>query len=90
MNSREAIVLPGAAYGPSAPLLMYPSSAAQARGATDELWDSTLARELTQYVLEVEDADHGMYVPGPLAGAAAVLGQVVTAVEQFLDDVVWR
>jgi hypothetical protein len=179
MNSREAIVLPGAAYGPSAPLLMYPSSAAQARGATirpvhwndparmstlqpdergpwvepqvptptegadtvligkslgtfaasvaadrnlpavwltpvltsdwvvsalkrstapflliggtaDELWDSTLARKLTQYVLEVEGADHGMYVPGPLAGAAAVLGQVVTAVEQFLDDVVWR
>jgi hypothetical protein len=30
-----------------------------------------------------------MYVPGPLANSAAVLGQVVTAVEDFLDDIVW-
>jgi hypothetical protein len=34
-------------------------------------------------------ADHGMYVEGPLAGSAEVLGQVATAVERFLDDVVW-
>jgi hypothetical protein len=30
-----------------------------------------------------------MYVEGPLAGSAEVLGQVATAVERFLDDVVW-
>jgi hypothetical protein len=30
-----------------------------------------------------------MYVPGPLAASAAVLGQVATAVEDFLDEVVW-
>jgi hypothetical protein len=59
-------------------------------GTADQLWDPTLARELTPYVLEVEGADHGMYVPGRLAASAAVLGQVATAVEDFLDDVVWR
>lgn len=58
-------------------------------GTADSLWDSGLARELTQYVLEVDGADHGMYVPGPLAASAAVLGQVATAVEEFLDQVVW-
>ncbi|QNE23163.1 alpha/beta hydrolase [Kribbella qitaiheensis] len=58
-------------------------------GTADELWDSGLARELTPYVLEVDGADHGMYVPGRLAASAAVLGQTATAVEDFLDQVVW-
>jgi hypothetical protein len=58
-------------------------------GTDDPTWNSALARSLTPYVLEVADADHGMFVPGPLAASAAVLGTVVTAVEQFLDDVVW-
>jgi hypothetical protein len=58
-------------------------------GTGDELWNSGLARELTPYVLEVEGADHGMYVPGRLAASTAVLGQVATAVEDFLDQVVW-
>ena len=40
-------------------------------------------------MLEVPEADHGMYVPGRLAESAAVLGQVATAVEDFLDQVVW-
>lgn len=55
----------------------------------DKLWDGALARKLSPYVLEVADADHGMYVPGPLAASAAVLGRVATAVEKFLDEVVW-
>ncbi len=38
----------------------------------------------------VDRADHGMYVPGPLAASTAVLGQVATAAEKFLDDVIWR
>jgi hypothetical protein len=58
-------------------------------GTADPHWNGELARELTPHVLEVADADHGMYVPGPLAASAAVLGQVVTAVETFLDEVVW-
>jgi hypothetical protein len=28
-------------------------------------------------------------VPGPLAGSAAVLGQVTSAIEAFLDELVW-
>ncbi|TDC31997.1 alpha/beta hydrolase [Kribbella albertanoniae] len=58
-------------------------------GTADALWDSAVARELTPYVLEVPEASHGMYVPGRLAASAAVLGQVATAVEDFLDEVVW-
>lgn len=52
-------------------------------------WDGALARYLTPHVCEVEGADHGMYVPGPLAASAGVLGLVATAVEQFLDEVLW-
>lgn len=180
VNTRVAVVLPGARYGPSAPLLMYASDAAEARGArivpltwreisddlpqeqrgqraceqiedvlsglpadamplligkslgtygaesaarrvlpavwltplltfpfvrdglrratapfllvggtADTVWDGALARELTPHVLEVDGADHGMSVPGPLAGSAEVLGRVATAVERFLDEVVW-
>jgi hypothetical protein len=58
-------------------------------GTADTLWNSALARELTPYLLEVPDADHGMYVPGRLAASTEVLGQVATAVEDFLDHVVW-
>lgn len=53
-------------------------------GTGDTLWDSSTARRLTPYVLEVPGADHSMLVPGPLAGSALVLGQVCTAVEDFL------
>jgi hypothetical protein len=69
--------------GASAPYLLV-------GGTADELaWDGELARKLSPHVLEVDGADHGMFVPGPLAGSAAVLGRVVTAVERFLDEVVW-
>lgn len=57
--------------------------------ADDECWDGTLARELSPHVLEIEGADHTMMLPGPLSESAVVLGQVVTAIERFLDEVVW-
>lgn len=59
-------------------------------GTADEFWDGALARRLTSHVLEIADADHGLMVPGPLRRSAEVLGHVVTAIETFLDDVVWR
>lgn len=58
-------------------------------GAADEMWDGALARRLSPHVLEVEGADHGMYVPGPLTDSIAVLGRVVVAVEEFLDAIDW-
>lgn len=58
-------------------------------GTSDALWDGKVARDLTPFVLEVDGADHGMEVPGPLAASAAVLGQVATRIEQFLDETVW-
>jgi hypothetical protein len=38
---------------------------------------------------EFGGADHGVFVPGALGASAAVLGHVITAVEDFLDRVVW-
>jgi hypothetical protein len=58
-------------------------------GTADTHWDSALAGHLSPHVLEVEGADHGMYVPGPLTESVAVLARVVTAVEEFLDAINW-
>jgi predicted alpha/beta-hydrolase family hydrolase len=58
-------------------------------GTADEAWDTTAAHRLTPHVLEVPDADHGMYVPGPLTDTIAVLSRVVTAIEEFLAAIDW-
>ncbi len=58
-------------------------------GTADEYWDGQVARSVTTEVIEIDGADHGMFVPGPLAASAAVLGQVITAVEDFLDHTAW-
>jgi len=58
-----------------------------AGGTADEYWDGSVARSLSADVVEIEGADHGMFVPGPLAASAAVLGQVTAAVEDFLDRI---
>lgn len=58
-------------------------------GTADSSWRPSLARELSPHVFEVEGADHGLRVPGPLARSAAVLGEMATAVESFLDRVLW-
>jgi pimeloyl-ACP methyl ester carboxylesterase len=56
-------------------------------GTADRFWDGQAARSLPAEVVEVDGADHGMFVPGRLAASAAVLGQVITAVEDFFDRV---
>ena len=58
-------------------------------GTADGAWDGQVARSITPDVVEIDGADHGMFVPGQLAASAAVLGQVITAVEDFLDRTVW-
>jgi hypothetical protein len=58
-------------------------------GTGDQYWDAQTARSLTADVVEIDGADHAMVVPGRLAQSAAALGQVITAVEDFLDHVVW-
>lgn len=58
-------------------------------GTADPSWDGTAARDLTPYVCEIPDADHGLWVPGPLANSARALGEVATSVEKFLDEIVW-
>jgi pimeloyl-ACP methyl ester carboxylesterase len=56
-------------------------------GTADAMWDGALARRLSPHVLEVEGADHGMYVTGPLTDSVRVLGGTVAAVETFLDAI---
>jgi hypothetical protein len=58
-------------------------------GTADRLWDGALARGLSPHVLEVEGADHGMQVAGPLIDTIAVLGRVVGGMEEFLDAIDW-
>lgn len=58
-------------------------------GTADSSWRSGLARELSPHLFEIAGADHGLRVPGPLARSAAVLGEMATAVEDFLDRVLW-
>lgn len=58
-------------------------------GTADSWWDGSVAKAITPHIVEVAGADHGMCVPGPVSASAAVLGQVMDAVESFLDEVVW-
>lgn len=82
------------------PVLCYPDGLAALRrasapflligGTADRLWDSDVAAALSDHVLEIDGADHNMLVPGPMTESALVLGRVVTAIENFLDNVVWQ
>ena len=58
-------------------------------GTGDSLWDGELARRLSPHVVEVPGADHGLHLPGVLAATLAVMAEVITAVEDFLDEYVW-
>jgi pimeloyl-ACP methyl ester carboxylesterase len=58
-------------------------------GTNDPFWDGRVARSLPGDVVEIEGADHAMFMPGPLAASVSVLGQVLKAVEEFLDHAVW-
>lgn len=58
-------------------------------GTADPAWNGALAHRLSPHVCQVEGADHGMYVPGPLTESIAVLGRVVVAVDHFLDAIDW-
>ena len=57
-------------------------------GTADPYWDGQTARSLTADVVEIDGADHAMVVPGSLWNQPP-LGQVITAVEDFLDHVIW-
>jgi hypothetical protein len=54
-------------------------------GTADKFWNGRTARSLTTDLVEIQDADHGMSIPGRLAASAVILGQVITAVEDFID-----
>lgn len=83
------------------PLLYDPDVVAALRRATapfllvggtadDFAWAPDLARELSPHICEIAGANHGMFIDdAPLAESMNALGQVGTAIEIFLDTVVW-
>ena len=58
-------------------------------GTADSMWDSAAARSLTPHVLEIEAANHGLFVPGPVQNSIAVLGRVAVTIDEFLDTINW-
>jgi len=58
-------------------------------GGADRSWDGAVARRISPHVLEIPDADHALYVPGPVSATTAAAGRVADAVESFIDSWVW-
>jgi pimeloyl-ACP methyl ester carboxylesterase len=56
-------------------------------GTADPYWDPAVARRAAPHVLEVDGADHGMFVPGPVTASVAVLARVVEAMDEFVDAI---
>ena len=79
LSRPEAVELIAAARVP--PLLV--------GGTADDFWDGRVARSLSPHVLEIPDADHGLYVPGPASATVRAAGLVVDAVEAYLEHEVW-
>src|SRR5262249_18405338 len=50
-------------------------------GTADPMWNGAVARRLSEHVCEIPDADHGIFVPGPLAESGRAHGTVGTAIE---------
>lgn len=59
-----------------------------AGGSADPVWDADQAFQLSDRVVEIPDADHGLMV-GDLARSATGLGKLATAAEHFLDSIGW-
>ena len=57
-------------------------------GTADALWDGEVARRLARTSWRSR-ADHSLHLPGPRAATLAVMADVVTTVEAFLDEQVW-
>src|SRR4051812_20624580 len=62
-----------------------PAPALLIGGTADRLWLPSLAAATGKSVITVPDGDHGLRVPGPLRAYTDVLGDVGSAIEQFLD-----
>ena len=54
-------------------------------GTADKLWNGDVVRGTGRPFLEIPGGDHALFVPGPLRRSAEVLGDVATAIEEFLD-----
>jgi alpha-beta hydrolase superfamily lysophospholipase len=53
-------------------------------GTADRLWHGGIVRRLGRPFLEIPDGDHALFVPGPVRRSAEVLGDVATAIDEFV------
>jgi pimeloyl-ACP methyl ester carboxylesterase len=54
-------------------------------GTADEMWDSQVAHDSGQPVLELPGGDHALLLDGDVGGSVAFLGELVTARRSFVD-----
>jgi hypothetical protein len=88
---------PGGDNSVDVPELMFARLAVHRRGghAHPIMWEFAEGRDIASHrqrvvsQVEIDGADHAMVVPGRLMESAAALGQAITAVEDFLDHVIW-
>ena len=69
---------------PTAPFLLVGGT------ADTTWWDGATARRLTPHVLEIEDADHGLMMPGPVRETITALSRMIIAMDEFLDVIEWK
>jgi len=58
-------------------------------GTADTWWHAEAARRLSPYLLQVDGADHGMFVPGAITNSIAVLSSIVATANTFFDAIGW-
>lgn len=77
----EPTVLEGIRANPARQLLI--------GGSADQFWDTDAAAGLVREgcdVMEIPDADHGLYVPGGAVRSASILADVTRRMDAFLAD----
>ncbi len=55
-------------------------------GTSDEAWNGNIAKSSGQQILEIPGADHGLEIPGDPSASVRVLGEIVTTIMTFAED----
>lgn len=55
-------------------------------GMADDYWDGTVARSSGHQVLEMQGAHHGLEIAGDPAASVRLLGELVSAMELFVES----
>lgn len=55
-------------------------------GTGDETWNGEVAKSSGQQILEIPGADHGLEIPGDPSASVRILGEIVTTIITFAED----